>query len=47
VNVRKGSVTNILEENVIQPLLVTTSALELSAESLKMILKVDDIAIAR
>jgi len=47
VNVRKGNVTNILEENVIQPLLVTTSALELSAESLKMILKVDDIAISR
>jgi T-complex protein 1 subunit delta len=47
VNVRKGTVTNILEENVIQPLLVTTSALELSAESLKMILKVDDIAISR
>jgi T-complex protein 1 subunit delta len=47
VNVRKGMVTNILEENVIQPLLVTTSALELSAESLKMILKVDDIAISR
>jgi T-complex protein 1 subunit delta len=40
VNVRKGTVTNILEENVIQPLLVTTSALELAAESLKMILKV-------
>ena len=47
VNVRKGMVTNILEENVIQPLLVTTSALELSAETLKMILKVDDIAISR
>lgn len=47
VNVRKGTVTNILEENVIQPLLVTTSALELSAESLKMILKVDDIAMSR
>ena len=47
VNVRKGTVTNILEENVIQPLLVTTSALELSAETLKMILKVDDIAISR
>ena len=47
VNVRKGSVTNILEENVIQPLLVTTSALELSAECLKMILKVDDLAISR
>jgi len=40
INVRKGAVTNILEENVLQPLLVTTSALELSAEVVKMILKV-------
>jgi len=28
-------------------LLVTTSALELAAETLKMILKVDDLAISR
>jgi T-complex protein 1 subunit delta len=47
VNVRKGGVTNILEENVIQPLLVSTSALELSAECLRMILKVDDIVLSR
>ena len=40
INVRKGSVTNILEENVIQPLLVTTSALELASDVVKMILKV-------
>lgn len=47
INVRKGIVTNILEENVIQPLLVSTSALELAAETVKMILKVDDICLAR
>ena len=26
INVRKGAITNILEENVVQPLLVSTSA---------------------
>ncbi|KAG4306355.1 hypothetical protein PORY_000343 [Pneumocystis oryctolagi] len=39
INVRKGMVTNILEENIFQPLLVNTSALELAAETCKMILK--------
>lgn len=47
INVRKGVVTNILEENVVQPLLVSTSALELAAETVKMILKVDDLVISR
>ena len=39
----QGSITNILEENVIQPLLVSTSAIELSAETVKMLLKIDDL----
>ena len=43
INVRKGSVTNILEENVLQPLLVTSSALTLAAETVRSILKIDDI----
>ena len=43
INVKKGTITNILEENVIQPLLVSTSAMELSAETVKMILKIDDL----
>ena len=43
INVKKGSITNILEENVVQPLLVSTSALELAAETVKMILKIDDL----
>lgn len=43
INVRKGAVTNILEENVIQPLLVTTSAITLAAETVRSILKIDDI----
>lgn len=43
INVRKGCVTNILEENVLQPLLVTTSAITLAAECVRSILKIDDI----
>ncbi|KAI8909752.1 chaperonin Cpn60/TCP-1 family [Gorgonomyces haynaldii] len=43
INVRKGTISNILEENVIQPLLVCTSAIELAAETVKMIMKIDDI----
>lgn len=42
INVRKGTITNILEENVVQPLLVTTSALSLASECVRMILKIDD-----
>lgn len=47
INVRKGTITNILEENVIQPLLVSTSAIELAAETVKMIMKIDDIVAVR
>jgi hypothetical protein len=39
----KGMITNILEENVIQPLLVSTSAIELASECVRMLLKIDDI----
>ncbi|KAI8081487.1 T-complex protein 1 subunit delta [Halteromyces radiatus] len=47
INVKKGTISNILEENVIQPLLVSTSALELSSETVKMILKIDDLVQSR
>lgn len=40
VSVRRGAVTNIVEENVLQPLLVSTSAIELAAETVKMILRI-------
>jgi T-complex protein 1 subunit delta len=39
----QGTITNILDENVIQPLLVSTSAIELAAETVKMLLKIDDL----
>lgn len=47
INVRKGSVTDIAEENVLMPLLVISSALGLATESVRMILKIDDIVMVR
>lgn len=48
VSIRSGGVKdNITEENVLQPLLVSTSAIELAAETVKMILRIDDIALSR
>jgi T-complex protein 1 subunit delta len=45
--VSQGSITDILEENVIQPLLVNLSALGLATECVRMILKIDDIVAVR
>ena len=38
INIKKGTISNILEENVVQPLLVSTSAIELATETVRMIL---------
>jgi T-complex protein 1 subunit delta len=43
VNVRKGCISNMAEENVMQPLLVSTSALELATECVRMIMKIDGV----
>ena len=43
INVRLGMVTNILEESVVQPLQVTLSAITLASETVRSILKIDDI----
>jgi T-complex protein 1 subunit delta len=44
ISVKKGMVnTNIREENVLQPALVTQSALTLATEVVRMILKIDDV----
>jgi len=47
INVRKGKVTNILEEGVLVPLLVHTSAVSLATECVRLILKIDDIVVTR
>ena len=43
----QGLISNILEEDVVQPLLVSTSALELSTETVCLLLKIDDYVQAR
>eukprot|EP00288_Rhodomonas_lens_P002008 CAMPEP_0177721538 /NCGR_PEP_ID=MMETSP0484_2-20121128/17203_1 /TAXON_ID=354590 /ORGANISM="Rhodomonas lens, Strain RHODO" /LENGTH=522 /DNA_ID=CAMNT_0019233855 /DNA_START=61 /DNA_END=1629 /DNA_ORIENTATION=- len=43
INVRKGIISDMAEENVLQPLLVSTSALELATECVRMILKIDGV----
>jgi len=47
INVRKGTISDMLEESVVQPLLVSTSALSLATECVRMILKIDDICPVR
>jgi T-complex protein 1 subunit delta len=43
INVRKGYVTDIREEDVVQPLLVTVSAIKHATECVRSILKIDDM----
>eukprot|EP00456_Euglypha_rotunda_P042050 TRINITY_DN3273_c0_g1_i15.p1 TRINITY_DN3273_c0_g1~~TRINITY_DN3273_c0_g1_i15.p1 ORF type:complete len:488 (+),score=88.00 TRINITY_DN3273_c0_g1_i15:93-1556(+) len=43
INVKKGRVSDILEENVVAPLLVSLSAIKLATETVRIILKIDDI----
>lgn len=47
INVRTGLISNILEEDVVQPLLVSTSAMELATETVCLLLKIDDYVQAR
>lgn len=47
INVPKGAVTNISEENVVMPLLVFSSALSLATECVRQLLKIDDIVMVR
>eukprot|EP01090_Pellita_catalonica_P017468 TRINITY_DN527_c0_g3_i6.p1 TRINITY_DN527_c0_g3~~TRINITY_DN527_c0_g3_i6.p1 ORF type:complete len:538 (-),score=119.07 TRINITY_DN527_c0_g3_i6:65-1657(-) len=43
INVRKGIISDIVAENVVQPLLVTSSCITLATETVTMLLKIDDI----
>lgn len=47
INVKKGLISDILKENVIQPLLVSTSSIKLATETVNLILKIDDIVATR
>lgn len=47
LNVKRGTVSDMWEEEVIQPMLVSSSALSLASECVRMILKIDDIVPTR
>ena len=39
----QGTISDIVEENVVQPLLVSTSMIQLATETVRSIMKIDDI----
>jgi T-complex protein 1 subunit delta len=45
INIKKGKVTDMYDTNVVQPLLVSTSAIKLATETVCMIMKVDDLVV--
>ena len=47
LNIKRNKIMNMLDDNVIQPLLVSLSALTLATECVRMILKIDDIVMTR
>jgi len=47
LNIKGNSIKNMLDEKVVQPSLVSISAITLATECVRMILKIDDIVISR
>ena len=47
LNIKRNKIMNMLSDNVVQPLLVSESALTLATECVRMILKIDDIVMTR
>lgn len=47
INVKKGCISDMVAQDVVQPLLVSTSAIKLAAEAVCMILKIDDLVAVR
>ena len=43
IDVRRGCISDLKAEGVMQPLLVTSSAIALASETVRMILKIDDL----
>merc|ERR1712196_152165 len=46
INVKKASVTNIYDERVVQ-LLVSTNSIKMATETVRIILKIDDVVMTR
>lgn len=47
INVKKGEITDIYKEGVVQPLLVSVSCFKMATETVRMILKIDDVVLVR
>ena len=47
LNIRRNKIMNMLDDNVVQPMLVSLSALTLATECVRMILKIDDVVMTR
>jgi T-complex protein 1 subunit delta len=47
VSIKTGGVKDNISDDALQPLLVSTSAIELATEYTRQILKIDDIALSR
>jgi len=47
LNIKKNKIMDMSEENIVQPTLVSTSAITLATECVRMILKIDDICMSR
>mmetsp|Transcript_39818 Transcript_39818/g.119748 ORF Transcript_39818/g.119748 Transcript_39818/m.119748 type:complete len:531 (-) Transcript_39818:83-1675(-) len=47
IDVKRGQVSDMYELDVVQPLLVSTSALNLSTETVCMLLKIDDLVVVQ
>ena len=45
INVKKGKVSNMYDINVVQPLLVSSSAIQLATECVSMMMKIDDLVV--
>lgn len=43
IDVRRGCISNLKDEGIMQPLLVSSSAIALASETVRMILKIDDL----
>ena len=47
LNIRKNTIQDMEESEVVQPTLVSASAITLATECVRMILKIDDIVLTR
>jgi T-complex protein 1 subunit delta len=47
INIKKGIVSDMKELGVVQPLLVSTSAIKLATETVAIIMKIDDVILVR